>query len=428
MEEQVANLLVLQTGGTRPSTNAVLAGIILSVGQYSEQIQEIYGVRNGPLGLVTEEFVNLLDEKRPIVQQIQTLNVPALGSSLWGSSGDIFRQLEGQLSSIFSVLEAHRVKYMIIIGGVEAAKLALIFHKQAKERGYELYVNSVPVTISNDLSATEHTLGYATYIRQSMLLLKMIERDVALRPKGEIPCCIIETSGWDTGWEVLGAACAVRYATDVRIMALIPEVPIHVDDAVERLSKIIQSEGPVILLVPDGMRNPDGSRWAKPGFGWDYFGQAIGPGAGVVIAEKLQHQISGFVTRLRLPVLIRWWMAPYSAVDLDEAFRAGQTVLEACLNEQSGLMAKIRRTSIRPYRSDIQLHFLDEVLQKKNPVPVEWYDHLDWKPNDAFWRYVEPIVQGEVISSYLKGMPKQVGLEFSHVPKRFHLQATGTIG
>ena len=422
MDEQNKNLLVLQMGGPRPAINAALAGIILTAGQY-EEITEVYGVRNAPLGLVREELVDLLEEKRPTVQQIQTLTVPALGCSLWGVSPQLETELEQYEEEIFRVLEAHEIRYFIAIGGIEAVRLCRFVHKAAQNRGYEVMVNAIPVSPANDLPYTEHSLGYGSYIRQAMLFLRMLERDLALRPKGEVPCCIVETGGWTTGWESLGPACFSRFASEVPVKALIPEMPMDVKEVAEQMASLIREHGSAILLVPDGMRNRDGSLWAREGFGWDYFGQSVGQSAGAVLVEVLQSKISGFVSRLRLPTLIRWWSAPSSGTDIEETFRCGRTVVEACINQQTGLMAKVRRESVKPYRSTILFHPLDEVLAGTNPVPKEWYDDLDWRPKDAFWRYVEPILQGDAPAAFQRGLPKSVGLQLVPVTPRVHSQA-----
>lgn len=302
MDELNANLAVMQTGGPRPAINAVLAGIVLNAGKHSQELDNVYGIRNGPQGLLNEELVDLLEEKQLTIQHISLLNIPALGTSLFGTTGQIEDQLTKHEDAIFTVLAAHQIRYMIVIGGIEAARIAWYFHTAARNRGYALMVNAVPVSAGNELPFTEHSLGFGSYVRQGMLLLRMIERDLVLRPRGEVTCCVIETGGWNSGWESLGPACLVRYAHDVPIMALIPEVPLEVNQVAERVVEVIRENGSAIVLVPDGMREPNGTVWAQAGFGWDYFNQSIGPSAGAVLAEKIQQLTRKFVARLRLPV------------------------------------------------------------------------------------------------------------------------------
>ena len=57
------NLLVAQSGGPSAAINATLCGVV-EMGLEHPEIEKIYGVKNGIMGMLSERFVNLTELDR----------------------------------------------------------------------------------------------------------------------------------------------------------------------------------------------------------------------------------------------------------------------------------------------------------------------------------------------------------------------------
>ena len=285
MVDSTGNIAVLQMGEPNPAKNAALAGVVLGVGGYGEYIQEIYGVRNGIHGLLEEDFIDLQEEQRPTMEELRSVGAPGLGASVFAwapaSSPEL---LQTQMDKAFQVLEAHNIRYLIAIGGREAQEAVLQLHAEAMKRGYDLRANSVPVADSNELPQTDHCPGYGTAAKRAIAAMRALESDLLARKPGEVPCCVVETKGWFTGWDALAAAVGLR-SGEIPCLAVIPERPVSLEGLVQKVEDKIREKGCCVVVVPDGARGPDGQAWAKSGFGWDYLGQPVGGSAGETVAE-----------------------------------------------------------------------------------------------------------------------------------------------
>jgi len=418
MVDSTGNIAVLQMGEPNPAKNAALAGVVLGVGGYGEYIQEIYGIRNGIHGLLEEDFIDLQEEQRPTMEELRSVGAPGLGASVFAwapaSSPEL---LQTQMDKAFQVLEAHNIRYLIAIGGREAQEAVLQLHAEAMKRGYDLRANSVPVADSNELPQTDHCPGYGTAAKRAIAAMRALESDLLARKPGEVPCCVVETKGWFTGWDALAAAVGLR-SGEIPCLAVIPERPVSLEALVQKVEDKIREKGCCVVVVPDGARGPDGQAWAKSGFGWDYLGQPVGGSAGETVAEAAAARLQAYVSRVRLPALLRWDAGPASEKDLQEAYQCGEVVVQGSIHRQSGLMVKIQRPVLRPYRTFFLLHPIGEVLADWKRVPEEWYDSENMVPRDLFWDYLEPLLQGEVWMRFEKGVPAIPRLDAYPVPRK----------
>ncbi len=68
MAELSGNMLVAQSGGPTSVINASVAGVIQEAGKHY-CIEEIYGGRNGILGILNEELIDLNEEKAKTIEE-----------------------------------------------------------------------------------------------------------------------------------------------------------------------------------------------------------------------------------------------------------------------------------------------------------------------------------------------------------------------
>lgn len=71
MADIVSNLLVAQSGGSTAVIDASVAGAIQEAGRHPEFINEIYGALNGIRGILSEERIDIQDEKSSTIEGLK---------------------------------------------------------------------------------------------------------------------------------------------------------------------------------------------------------------------------------------------------------------------------------------------------------------------------------------------------------------------
>src|SRR5206468_6959854 len=117
MAQLVGNLLVAQSGGPTAVINASLAGVIQEAGRH-EFIEEIYGGRNGIVGILNEDLVDLNEEKARAIEGLKFTPGPALGTCRYKLDAKKRpEQAAKDMDRLFEVFQAHNIRYFFYVGG-----------------------------------------------------------------------------------------------------------------------------------------------------------------------------------------------------------------------------------------------------------------------------------------------------------------------
>lgn len=139
---------LLTSGGDAPGMNACIRAVVRAA---SFEGIEVYGVKNGYVGLINDDIAPL--GKRDVSDIIQRG-----GTVLYTARCKEFRTPEGRAIAATN-LRKHGIQGLIVIGGdgsMNGAKLL------SDEQG--ICTISIPGTIDNDLSYTDYTLGFDTAV------------------------------------------------------------------------------------------------------------------------------------------------------------------------------------------------------------------------------------------------------------------------
>jgi 6-phosphofructokinase len=158
VEELTGNVLVAQSGGPTAVINASLAGVIDEALNHG-CIEEIYGGKNGVLGILQENLIDLAEESQQTIRGLRYTPSSALGTCRYKL------RKEADFQRVVEVFKAHNIRYFFYIGGNDSQDTADKISKLAASTGWEMRVIGIPKTVDNDLVVTDHTPGYGSVIK-----------------------------------------------------------------------------------------------------------------------------------------------------------------------------------------------------------------------------------------------------------------------
>jgi len=221
-------IAVLTSGGDAPGMNAAIRAIVRQGIFYGI---DVYGIRNGYVGLMDKDFYRLdLESVRDIIYRGGTI--------LRSSRSELFKTIEGQRQAIEVLKNAH-IDGLIVIGGDGSFKGA----NKLNIQGFPAI--GIPGTIDNDISGTDYTIGFDTAVNTVMKAIDRI-RDTA---SSHGTTTIIEVMGRDAGDIALWAGLSVGAES-----IIIPEITYNIDDIISRIQKGYErGKKHSIIVVAEGV-------------------------------------------------------------------------------------------------------------------------------------------------------------------------------
>jgi len=96
-------------------------------------------------------------------------------------------------------------------------------------------------------------------------------------------------------------------------------------------------------------------------------------------------------------------------VDVEQAYAVGEAAVEFTLQEKTGVMPVIKRTSNSPYRWKIEEAPLGRLANREKMMPKSYISSDGMGITPAARRYLSPLIQGEDYPPYDRdGLPKYV--------------------
>lgn len=221
-------IAVLTSGGDAPGMNAAVRAVVRSADAAGI---ETYGVHDGYAGLIAGR-IQPLDAR-------SVSGILHLGGTILGTvRSPRFRTTEGRQEAL-KHLDLAEIDGLVVIGGDGSFRGA-----DALSREGHVRVVGIPVTIENDLSGTDFTLGFDTAVNTALHSIDRI-RDTAAS-HGRV--FFVEVMGRRTGWLALYAALAGG-GTE----ALVPERPTDVQAVRERVQKsFAMGKRYCVVIVAEG--------------------------------------------------------------------------------------------------------------------------------------------------------------------------------
>jgi len=403
------NCIVAQSGGPTAVINQSLCGVIHEA-QKHEEIEGIYGARNGILGLLKEELIDLRKEKTSAIDNLKITPGAALGSCRYRLKS--WSESKKDFEKIVKICKKYNLRYLFYIGGNDSMDTANKIDEAAKRMNYQLKVIGIPKTIDNDLVLTDHCPGFASAAKYLAVSVMEAGRHLESLYHSE-GVVILETLGRNTGWLAGSCALAKRSKEDAPHLIYFPEIPFSLDKFIKDVKEVYHKIGGVFIVVSEGLRDKRGNYVCarKDGVSIDAFGHPELEGISGYLKEVLESRFK-LKTRTIKPDICQQSAVHFaSRVDMEEAYLVGKEAVKLALEGESGYMVTIKKGKGKVYKQRISAARLSLVANMEKRVPLRWITKKGNFVTKEFIEYVRPLIQGEVNVSTQNGLPCYPKLE-----------------
>jgi len=376
------NLMIVQGGGPTAVFNASLASAIAE-GNCQPGIKRVFGARFGVRGLVNGDTVELGQMTVNDLELLEKSPGAALGSSRYSPLPEDFDRLVSHLRRL-------DVRYLIFMGGNGTMYGAGQVAERCRAAGFEVQMIGVPKTADNDIAGTDRCPGYASaarYIAQSTRDLGM---DIRGLPQ---PVTILEVIGRSIGWPAAASVLARADEGDAPHLVYVPERAFHAEDFLARLDGMMSRQGWAVVVVTEGLRNPDGSlvyELADPSQA-DPLKRPMTGGVGQYLANMVGAKLKIRCRTEKPGLLCRSSGALASEQDRKDAMLVGRAGVQALVAGESEKMV-----SLRPLRDPGERGYdlvpFSAVTGVERPLPQEWLTDGPLPVGRAFEDYLRPLV------------------------------------
>jgi len=225
---------VLTGGGDCPGLNAAIRAIVRRA---SADAVKVIGIRNGWLGLVEDDVVEL---DRQSVMGILPRGGTILGTSRFNPLKD-----EQSIERLKENWVTHRLTGLIVVGGEGSLSAA-----RDLWRDHQFQLVGIPKTIDNDINGTDFTFGFDTAVS---IVTDAIDR-LHSTAESHHRVMVVEVMGRHTGW--IAAYGGIAGGADA---ILVPEHPFRITrvcDLLERRRKEGRAFS-IVVVAEDAHPHPD---------------------------------------------------------------------------------------------------------------------------------------------------------------------------
>ena len=406
-EKLIGSCIFGQSGGPTAVINASAYGVIRAALD-AEEITTVYGAAHGIKG-VLEDKLYVMDEEDPAELEL-LLHTPSseLGSCRYKIADPEVDDTD--YKRILEIFKKYNVRYFFYNGGNDSMDTCNKVSRYMESVGYECRVMGVPKTIDNDLYGTDHCPGFASAAKYIATSCMEINKDARVYDNGMIT--IVEIMGRHAGWLAASAALATEFGSGPDLIYL-PECDFDLDKFFADVEKVYAEKGKVLVAVSEGIHYADGRFVSEAKTSaTDGFGHAQLGGLAAMLAEMVKERTGAKVRGIELSLLQRCGAHLASATDVNEAFTAGKTAVEAAVKGVTGKMVAFKRVYVDgKYTCEMELLPLSSVANYEKKVPLEWINEEQNGLKHEFIDYVLPLIQGEPKLPLENSLPRYARLK-----------------
>ncbi len=413
------NLLYAQSGGVTAVINTTASAVIETCRQHRVRA---YAGRNGILGVLREELIDLAREDRRAIASLRHTPGGAFGSCRFK-----LKSLEtdrAHYQRLIDVLRAHDIRYFLYNGGNDSADTSLKISQIAKTLGYPMHVVGVPKTVDNDLPVTDTCPGFGSVAKYTAVSVLEASLDVASMCESSTKVFVMEVMGRHAGWIAAAAGLVASDRNAPPHIILFPEIAFDETAFLARVKATVERVGYCTVVVSEGLKNADGKFLAEAG-STDAFGHTQLGGVGPLIAQ---------LVKARLGYKYHWAVPDYlqrsarhlaSKTDVDQAWAVGKAAVEYALAGKTAVMPVIKRVSNKPFKWKIESAPLTKIANVEKKLPKNFISRDGFGITAAARAYFEPLIRGEDAPPYDKtsGLPKYATLKHVLAKKKLHAYA-----
>jgi len=401
------NAFYAQSGGVSAVINASACGVI-ETALRSRRIGKIYAGRDGILGALTEDLIDVGRESRATIRALRHTPGGAFGSARFKLKG--IDQNRAEYERLIAVFKAHNIGYFFYNGGNDSMDTALKVSQLGASLGLPITCVGVPKTVDNDLPHTDCCPGFGSVAKYVAVSTREAALDVASMARTSTRVFVLEVMGRHAGWIAAAGGLAGKSSAEAPHVILFPEVPFEQQRLLERVRAAVESHGYCVIVASEGVAYADGKFLADAGTR-DAFGHTQLGGVAPVVANMVR-EAHGYK--------YHWAVADYlqraarhiaSKVDVEQAYAVGKAAVELALQGVNAVMPIIVRRAQRPYRWSISHVPLAEVANKEKKLPREYIREDGFGITVACRRYLEPLIAGEAYPPYRDGLPDYVRIK-----------------
>jgi 6-phosphofructokinase 1 len=403
-----------QSGGVTAVINASAAGVIQTAKRYPHQINKIYAGRDGIIGALTEDLIDISQESDEAIEAIKHTPSGAFGSCRYKLKS--FEEHAAQYERLIEVFKAHDIRYFFYNGGGDSQDTAHKVSQLSELKGFPITCVGVPKTIDNDLPYTDTCPGFGSVAKYAAISALEASFDVESMCRSSTKVFVMEVMGRHAGW----IAAATGMARDERGMGpdiiLFPEIPLDEQRFLEKVRKSVNERGFCIVTVSEGVKNQAGEFLSSAGV-TDAFGHAQLGGVAPVIVELIKSNLGYKCHWAVCDYLQRAARHIASKVDVEQAYAMGVAAVELAVQGKNAVMPIVVRTSSDPYAWHVDSVSLAKVANVERKMPAEYISADGMFITAACREYLAPLIGGEDYPPYHQGLPNYVRLKKIAVPK-----------
>ena len=386
------NLVYLQSGGPTAVINSSLYGAYKA--SLEEGVPHIYGSLHGVEGLLNDELADLRLEAPSEMELLLQTPGAVLGSTRYKLPSDLS---EDRYERIVKTIEGRDIGFVLVNGGNDSMDTCDKLTRLFASRGLEVKVIGVPKTVDNDLSGTDHCIGFGSAAKYVINTVKSVCVDASCYKKGKV--FVVEIMGRNAGW--LTASVDMLEAPYRPDLIYLPEDSFDIEEFFKSVKKVHESKGHAVVAISEGIVFPRDTSSARV----DAFGHIQLGGAADALSRRVEKTL-GLPTRsIELSLPQRADPILISGVDREEAIECGKRAAKAAFGGESGKMVAIRRLSSSPYKAEYVLLPVSGIANVEKKIPPEFM-HSVSRMSELFREYLRPLIQGEVKVEFEGGVYK----------------------
>ena len=219
---------------------------------------------------------------------------------------------------------------------------------------------------------------------------------------------IVEIMGRHAGWLTAASALARKYKGDNPLFIYLPETNFSQEAFLKQIEKALQTTSNLVVCISEGIHDEHGKfvcEFAND-VGVDNFGHKMLTGSGKYLENLVKERLGVKVRSIELNVCQRCSSSMLSGTDLKEAVASGAYGVKCALEGESGKMIALKRAAEDPYTVDYTTEDVTLICNQEKTVPTDWITKDGCDVTEAFIRYAQPLIQGEVSVPKENGLPR----------------------
>ena len=410
MEELKGACIFGQSGGPTSVINASALGVIKTALE-AKCITRVLGAAHGIKGVLADRLYDMDQEDPKELDKLPFTPSSALGSCRYKLADPDVDDTDYR--RILEIFQKYDVRYFFYNGGNDSMDTCNKISKYMQQVGYECRIIGVPKTIDNDLFGTDHCPGFGSAAKYIATSCMELYQDARVYDTGTV--VVVEIMGRHAGW-LAGAAGLATWAGSGPDLIYLPETNFEMDVFLRDVSRIYEEQGNCLIAVSEGIHYADGTFVSEAeASATDGFGHAQLGGLAAMLADAVKRKLGVKVRGIELSLLQRCGSHVASATDINEAFLAGKTAVDAAIAGETGKMVAFDCTRGESgYRCQYKLVSLNDVANLEKKVPLSWMNETENGVGQPFIDYVLPLIQGEPARPTEHSLPK-----FAKLKKKF---------